>query len=282
VNGDLTPKPEPAPTTPGAAPSSTAGRAARAPRLLYREVLDSIDPDFDRAYALYERTFAPSKRISRDYFVVLLEAKRAGRLSPDNFRFLVCREDQEVVGLCTGRYLERLNVGFVGYLVVDGTRRQKRIGSSLRRHLIRGFQRDAQLAGHGNLEAAVGEVEPTNPWISILVGKGKVLALDIPYRQPSLRPGEPAVPLVLYWQPVATPEVPKSLPADRVRALVKEIFHSIYRIAPSDPCEVLQEILKDLEGKTEVTPRALKERPSSRRKPEAPAAQSPTGDAGAG
>jgi hypothetical protein len=53
------------------------------PRKICREVIDTVDPDFDRAFALYERSFPSSERSPRDYFVVSLEAKRAGRTQRD-------------------------------------------------------------------------------------------------------------------------------------------------------------------------------------------------------
>jgi ribosomal protein S18 acetylase RimI-like enzyme len=163
--------------------------APAATRIVYREVLDTIDPDFDRAIELDAAVFPAAERMTREEFVVALEARRAGRMSPDNFRFLVARRAGRILGMCSGRFIERLDLGFVGYLVVDPGVQGQRIGSALRRHLVHGFRRDALLAGLEDLEAVVGEVEADNTWISILVGRRKVLALDVPYAQPPLRPG---------------------------------------------------------------------------------------------
>jgi len=242
------------PPRPSSDPSESAASAAARPRLLYREVLDTIDPDFEKAFALYERAFPEDERVPRDYFVVALEAKRAGRMSPGNFRFLVCREGTEVVGFCAGRYLEPANVGIVGYLAVEPTVKGRRIGSGLRRHLVRGFRRDADLAGHADLEAVVGEIEADNPWISILVGQRRVFALDLAYEQPILHPGGSPVPLVLYYQPIRSSDLPDALPAEKVETLLREIFRTVYRIDRPEESPVFRRLAGELRAKKRIGP----------------------------
>jgi hypothetical protein len=242
----------------------TSNRKARAPgngkgaaprpkrRLLYREIVDPVDPDFDPALALFVGSFPPDKRTPRQEIVAALEARRTGRLSPDNFRFLVCREGERVLGMCTGRYIDAVNIGFVGYLAVAPEQWGRTIGSTIRRHLVLGFRRDAALAGHDELEAVMGEVEATNPWLSILLGKRKVLAFDLDYHQPGIRPETEAVPLVLYYQPVANTEVPAALPAHKVAVLLKAIFKHIYRVEDPAKCGVLARMLSSLARRKDV------------------------------
>ncbi len=207
---------------------------------------------------LYARVFPEKERIDRRYFVRILEEKRLGLLYPFNIHFLVARRGAQVVGLATGSYLAVVNMGFVGYLAVEPGLKGARIGSRLRERLLAEFRCDARAARHDDLRGVLGEVEADNPWLAHLERTRGVLALDFAYRQPSLG-ATPAVPLVLYLEPIAEP-IPR-VSTKELRALLYAVYRRMYRIRFPLKDGVFRRMLKELRGRRWVGRR----RPPSKR-----------------
>lgn len=226
-----------------------------AARISIEELDDHRSPLFRAAQRLYERVFPDKERIDRRYFAELLQEKRLGLLQPFNIHFLIARRGARVLGLATGSYLAVVNMGFVGYLAVAPATKGSRIGSRLRARLVRECRRDARAAGRGELAGVLGEVEARNPWLRHLVRSG-ALALDFPYRQPSLGEHTPDVPLVLYLQPLGEPV--RSLSAARVRALLYAVYRRVYRVRFPLRDKAFRQMLRELSSLRRVRPVTLR------------------------
>ncbi len=203
-------------------------KKAAHPAITIESLDDHREPGFKEALRLYHRVFPAKEKIDRRYFVDLLREKRQGYVFPFNIHFLVARKNGRVVGLATGSYLSVVNVGFVGYLASQPRLKGERIGSRLRARLVTEMRRDARACGRADLDAVMGEVESTNPWLQNLVRNRGALALDLDYRQPSLRHGTPAVPLVLYFEPISGSV--RRLGVRRLRSILYSIFRRVYRV----------------------------------------------------
>jgi hypothetical protein len=224
-------------------------------RLAIETIDDHRHPDFNAALRLYNRVFPEKEKIDRRYFIELLEEKRLGVLRPFNVHFLVARRGSRVVGIATGNYLAVVNMGFVGYLAAAPDAKGTRVGTRLRQRLLDELRRDARASGRDDLTGVLGEVEASNPWLRHLVRTRNVLALDLDYRQPPLRPDSVAVPLVLYLEPLARPL--RRLSAGDVRALVYAIYRRVYRIRFPLRVPEFRSILAQLEGRQWVGRRPM-------------------------
>ncbi len=203
-------------------------RAAAHPEITIESLEDHHQPGFRDALRLYHRVFPAKEKIDRRYFVDLLREKRLGLQFPGNIHILVARRHGRVVGLATGSYLAAVNVGFVGYLASQPALKGARVGSRLRTRLVAEMRRDARASGRADLDAVMGEVEASSPWLRHLLRRHAALALDLDYRQPALRAGTPAVPLVLYLEPISGPM--RSVSVRRMRSILYAIFRRVYRV----------------------------------------------------
>ncbi len=216
---------------------------------------DHRQPGFREALRLYNRVFPAKEKIDRRYFIDFLREKRQGFLFPFNVHFLVARKNGRVVGLATGSYLSVVNMGFVGYLASQPSLKGERIGSRLRARLVKEMRRDARASGRDDLEAVMGEVEATNPWLRYLVRSRGALALDLDYQQPALRKETRAVPLVLYIEPISGSL--RTLSVRRLRSILYSIFRRVYRVRFPLRDPSLRRIMRSLEGKRSIGGRRL-------------------------
>lgn len=76
------------------------------------------------------------------------------------------------------------------------------------------------------------------------------IAPDFPYFQPSLKGTEPAVPLVLSYQPLRTPRT--SITAAELRRLLYTMWRRAYRIPQPLRDPVFRRMLRALEGRRRV------------------------------
>lgn len=171
-----------------------------------------------------------------------------------NWHLLVAEYDGKVVGSATGSYLGNLDVGLIGYIAVSPAVRSLGIGPRLRWGLRLALERDARTLRRRPLKGLVGEVQPDNPWLRSLVGRGAI-ALDLAYYQPSLRHRGSAVPLVLYYQPLDGPR--SSLPVPDVRRLLYTIWRRAYRVPRPLSNPHFRTMLRALAGRSRMGQRRL-------------------------
>lgn len=187
------------------------------------------DPSLPAAHSLLRGTFAKHELVSlRDWRDTLTE-RQAQIWTDSAWHLFVAERQGKVLGAATGTYLGNVNVGVIGYLTVDPSARRLGLGPRLRRRLKLAFQRDARNIQGGELAGVVGEVRRDNPWLKVLIRRADVIALDFPYFQPGLRPGERAVPLVLYYEGVGVQR--KTLGGAELRRLLYTIWRRVYRMA---------------------------------------------------
>jgi hypothetical protein len=224
-------------------------------RVRIRPVRDAADPEFDTGYALLRRTFPRTELLPKRDWRHLMHERNAGLWTDLGWHFLVAERGRRTIGAASGTYLGTVNVGVVGYVAVDARDRSGGIGPRLRRGLRAGFERDARRLGRRGLEAIVGEVAESNPWLRHLVRREGAIALDFPYYQPSLTPRRVTVPLVLYYQPLLTPR--RSLSAAWLRRLLYTLWRRPYRVAKPLSRPAFRRMLRALQGRTRVGQRAL-------------------------
>lgn len=220
-----------------------------------REILTPGDPAFRKAYRILAATFPPTELVRATEFQRTLRERAAGVWTDLHWHMIVGERGGRVHGVATGSYLGSLNVGLIGYLAVAPGLRSRGLGPRLRDRLLRAFEADA-LAHHGHgVDGVMGEVEPDNPWLGRLVRHHGAIALDLPYFQPPVRPTEPLVPLILYYQPLRRPR--RSLPVAEVRQLLFAIWRRAYRVSAPVDHPRFRRMLRSLTGRRTIGSRPL-------------------------
>lgn len=192
-----------------------------------RELVDPKDPALKQAYALLRRSFDREERVLLREWVGSLREK-AQRLHTDvNWHIVVAEQDGRVVGLTSGTYLGNVNIGVVGYLAIEPEARAGGIGMRLRGRLRQLFHRDARRIAGKELDAIIGEVSATNPWLRTLARRPNVLVLDFPYWQPTLYDGDAPSRYVLYYESLS--RVRTRLPSSELRRILYTVWRRIYR-----------------------------------------------------
>jgi GNAT superfamily N-acetyltransferase len=182
----------------------------------------------------------------RDLREAMLERTR-GILGEFNWHMLVAERGTAVVGVATISYVGELNVGMIGYLAVRPTERSTGVGLRLRARLLQAVHKDALRIRKRPVDALLGEVRASNPWLRHLVSVHGALALDFPYWQPSIDGQARPVRLVLYYQPIAKER--ESLGVNEVRRLLYVIWRRIYRIPRPMKNPTFLKMLKALHGR---------------------------------
>ena len=130
-----------------------------------RELLDPGDPAVQRAYRILQSTFPTSELLRAAEFVRVIAEHAAGAWNAMLWHAVVGERGSLLDGVAMGAYLASLNVGFIGYLAVDPDHRTRGIGERLRNGLLELFDGDAWRLLGRRVEAVVGKVGPTNPWL---------------------------------------------------------------------------------------------------------------------
>jgi len=223
--------------------------------LRIREIHATQAPAFRAAHRLLTRVFPRAEMLPRRAWVQVLAERDAGVWTDLNWHLFAAERGARTVGAATGTYLGHVNVGLVGYVALAASVRSQGVGPRLRWALRLAFERDARRLRGSALRAVIGEVAPENPWLRRLVAQGAI-PLDVPYYQPSVRPGHPAVPLVLYYQPMVAPR--SSLPAAEVRRLLYAIWRRAYRVDRPLTQPAFRKMLRSLAGRERIGSRSLR------------------------
>jgi len=225
-----------------------------------REIRSPHDPAIGPAHRLLHRMFPRAELLPlRDWRYALAE-RAAGLWTDLGWHIIVAELDGRVHGVATANYVGNVNVGMIGYIGVDAKGRASGVGGDLRERMREILQRDALRMRSVPLRAIVGEIHAYNPWLRHLVRYSGALALDFPYRQPSIRSAEKAVPLVLYYQGLDRRR--RSLRTEEIRRLIYAIWRRVYRIARPVSRRSFQQMLRSLPPGSRVGARDLSEFPS--------------------
>jgi hypothetical protein len=223
--------------------------------LRLRELLTAADPAFRQAYALLQATFPPSELVPAADFLRTLRESTAGVWADLLWHMVIGQRGERLLGVATGTYLGSLNLGLIGYLAVRKGLRSVGLGPKLRNRLLRSFDADAKLQHGHATDGVVGEIEHDNPWLRRLVRHHGAIPLDIPYLQPPVRPTEPEVPLVLYYQPLRRER--RRLPVAEVRQILYAIWRRSYRVTAPMEDHRFRRMLRSLDGRRWVGARTL-------------------------
>ncbi|HEX5004567.1 MAG TPA: GNAT family N-acetyltransferase [Gemmatimonadales bacterium] len=230
--------------------SGKRGRGAARPRPTVREVVSHTDPAVGKVHDLIRRSFPPDELVGRNEWTDSLREREERLWSDSRWHLVVAEHKGAVIGVASGTYLGNINLGVVGYLAVSTRARGLGIGPRVRTRLRTLFKRDAQAIRGGPLEAVIGEVRRDNPWLRALIRSERVLALDFTYFQPQLRPMDRPVPLVLYYEGIATRR--QRLATATIRQILYSTWRRIYRVRRPLLHPAFRRMLRDLAGRTTV------------------------------
>ncbi|WP_170119205.1 GNAT family N-acetyltransferase [Tumebacillus permanentifrigoris] len=200
--------------------------------ITWHSITTPQDPLLPSALHLYESTF---EEIVREPLDVLLRGLQLGdTIRPSAFHLLIAHDEhQRVVALTIANYLSRANRGFIVYLAVDPAARSQGLGAQLIQQLELLLQRDAQLAGHAQLDGLVLETEDDSDFERrrrFFHQQGFAQVPNIRYHQPALNPTTEVIPLHLFV---------KGSPGD-IPTLIRAIYEEKYHLINSIPLDVLR------------------------------------------
>lgn len=228
---------------------SDAGTTPTAP-IRIREVVDPEDVALREAHKLLVRSFAKEERVTFSEWRSTIAEKAAGLLTDINWHLVVAEADGRLVGLASGTYLGNVNIGIIGYLAMSPDIRSKGIGTRLRMHLRRRFERDAMRVAEEPLEAIIGEVSVSNPWLRRLAKRRNVLLLDFRYYQPSLYEGDKPSPFVLYYESLRRER--SHIPVSELRRILYTMWRRSYRVSRPLDDPAFRAMIRSLDGRRSV------------------------------
>lgn len=215
------------------------------------EIDDELTGLAREALGLIEAAFPPAERQPIDQIAMEIAEKRLDLLTSYDFHlFAAVAPSGEVAGVASGVYLGGVNTGFVTYLAVRDTYRDRQMGRRLRHQLIDAFRRDAIALEWGQLAAIVGEVRLESPWLERLVRDRAVLPLDLRYYHPGMNPATATTRWILYRQPDGDRR--EQLPASEVRQLLYAIWRRAYRVRWPLEYPGFQRMLEELSARPAI------------------------------
>lgn len=223
---------------------------SRADQIRIREIVSPDDPLLRDAYRLLRSTFHKNERVLLSEWKATLGERVRNVWTDYAWHLIIAERKNRVVGLATGTYLGNVNVAVIGYLAIDRSTRAVGLGTRLRVRLRDAFRRDARQLINRELDAVLGEVSATNPWLAALARRPRVLVLNIPYFQPRLYAEDKPSPFVLYYESIARPR--HWLAASELRRILYAIWRRAYRISRPLERPAFKRMLKALEGRRRI------------------------------
>lgn len=183
----------------------------------------------EQALELIGESFAPEDRQPLNDIALEIAEKRLGLLTSYDFHLFAARtEDDRVMAISAGVYLQGVNSGFVTYLAVKPEHRARNLGRQMRAELLDALRADARRGGWQELDFVIGEVRHGSPWLARLLRERSAVAFPLHYYHPGILPGHDTGDWVLYRQPIG--DFTDPLPAERVKQLLYAIWRRAYRV----------------------------------------------------
>lgn len=182
----------------------------------------------DGVFKLYDLVFPMVVREPHTIFLNGLHYARHRK--PNNFRFLVGFEGEQLISFATGHYLEEVNAGFIVYIATNPHARSKGRGSKTFAKMEELFTEDAIAAGNSSLNAIILETETEDLAYTkeekdhckkrneFFKKNGFKKSEGISYLQPPLHNEDEAVPLNLFIKNLQKNELD-----------IKKIIYAIYK-----------------------------------------------------
>jgi GNAT superfamily N-acetyltransferase len=191
--------------------------------------------NFEKVLKLYDQAFPIEVRESHNTFLKSLQYARNGM--PNNFRFLVGFEGEQLVSFATGHYLADVNSGFIIYIVTNPLVRSKGLGSKTLLKLEELLNKDAILAGNTSINSILLETEKivhTEEEKEDCIKRNRFFEKNdyklyekIDYLQPPLHLGGSNIPLHLFIKSPQKVEITGEETSGAIRAIYKEKYYLV-------------------------------------------------------
>jgi GNAT superfamily N-acetyltransferase len=194
----------------------------------------------EKVLKLYDQAFPIEVREPHNIFLKSLQYAR--NRMPNNFRFLIGFEGEQLVSFATGHYLADVNSGFIVYIVTNPLVRSKGLGSKTLSKLEELLNKDAISAGNTSLKAIILETE-TQDMVHTEEEKEDCIKRNrffdrndykkykkIVYLQPPLHDEGGEIPLNLFIKNLQKNENTKEEINEAIRAIYKEKYYLVNEI----------------------------------------------------
>lgn len=218
--------------------------------ICWDEITKDNSSHLDHVFKLYDSIFP---MVVREPHTVFINGLRYAQLrKPNNFRFLIGFEGEEIISFATGHYLEEVNSGFIVYIATNPHARSRGIGSKTLEKMEELMTEDAIAAGNSSVSAIILETEKENlvhtseekdnckKRNEFLKRNGFKKYEGFSYLQPPLNNEDDAVPLNLFIKNLQNNEQDIK---NMIYAIYKEKYYLVNGIDP----EVLNNCLKQME-----------------------------------
>ncbi|MDQ1004472.1 GNAT superfamily N-acetyltransferase [Neobacillus niacini] len=124
---------------------------------LWDEITEDNLNHIEMVFKLYDLVFPIVVREPHTIFLNGLHYARHRK--PNNFRFLIGFEGEQLISFATGHYLEEVNAGFIVYIATNPHPRSKGRGTKTLAKMEELFIEDAIAAGNSSLNTIILETE---------------------------------------------------------------------------------------------------------------------------
>lgn len=201
----------------------------------WHEVTDENDPLLDEAFILYDAAFP--EYVREDHEIFLRGIRQQESCHPNTYHFLVALdENNKVISIVTGHYLESVNTGFIVYLATHPEIRGQGLGGKSILKIEEVFIQDAINAGHSSLKGIILETEKETlaedeeerlecvNRLRFFKKQHFDIVEEEKYLQPPLYTGQVPVPLYLLFKPVQLNEKVNIDIDEMIRAMYQEKY----------------------------------------------------------
>ncbi|MEW9052520.1 MAG: GNAT family N-acetyltransferase [Neobacillus sp.] len=208
--------------------------------IIWSEIKEENATELRTVMKLYDQSFPIDVREPHEIFHRSIKYSR--ERYPNNFRFLIGKEDDQLVSFATGHYLADDNVGFIVYIATNPLARNSGLGSKTLVKLEELLNEDARSAGHSSLRAIFLETE-TEDLVHTEQEKADCEKRnrffdrnsykkyeEISYLQPPLHEGMDEVPLNLFIKNVQKDELMKQEIQHAIQAIYREKYINVNNI----------------------------------------------------
>ncbi len=220
--------------------------------IIWKEITKNHMSHIEKVLQLYDIAFPKDLREPHHIFYNALD--KVDQNLPNRFRFLIGFKEGKLISFATGHYLAEVNCGFIVYLGIDESERDKGLGSQVLRTIEEYLNQDAVLAGKDSIRAFVLETEKQE-LVNSEEEREACLKRDyfykkngykayngIDYIQPPLNGGNEAIPLKLNIKKKQQTDFSR----DEVQEFVYAMYVQKYCLVNQIPIMVLNDCLKEM------------------------------------
>jgi hypothetical protein len=208
--------------------------------IIWKEMKNDNFTYSDQVFELYDKSFPLEVREPHDIFLKSLQY--ATKAYPNNFRFLVGLDGEELVSFATGHYLANVNTGFVVYIVTNPLYRTNGIGTQTLMKIEELLNLDATLAGNSSIRAVILESESPDHTENVIEREqclkrngffqknGYKHYGKLEYVQPPLHKDDKSIPLNLFIKIQQNLHLTREEVANIIHAIYQEKYYIVNNI----------------------------------------------------